>query len=55
MTTDKAKMDLETIHGFLESSYWASGVPEETVRRSVENSLTFGVFEGGEQVGFARW
>ena len=54
MTTDKARMDLEMIHSFLKSSYWASGVPEETVRRSVENSLTFGVFEGGEQVGFAR-
>ena len=45
MTTDKARMDLEMIHGFLESSYWAAGVPEEIVRRSVENSLTFGVFD----------
>jgi GNAT superfamily N-acetyltransferase len=42
------------VHGFLTTSYWASGISAETVRRSVENSLAFGVFEGDEQVGFAR-
>ncbi len=41
-------------HGFLTTSYWASGISAETVRRSVENSLAFGVFEGDEQVAFAR-
>ncbi len=54
ITTDKARLDLETIHGFLKTSYWASGIPAQTVRRSIENSLTFGVFEDDEQVGFAR-
>jgi GNAT superfamily N-acetyltransferase len=29
-------------------------VPEDVVRRSVENSLVFGVYRGEEQVGFAR-
>ena len=32
----------------------AAGVPEDVVRRSVENSLVFGVYRGEEQVGFAR-
>jgi GNAT superfamily N-acetyltransferase len=54
MTTDRERLDLERIHGFLESSYWAAGIPAQAVRRSVENSLAFGVFKGGEQVGFAR-
>jgi GNAT superfamily N-acetyltransferase len=54
MTTDKARLDLAVIHGFLKTSYWAGGIPAETVRRSVENSLTFGLFAEGEQVGFAR-
>jgi GNAT superfamily N-acetyltransferase len=42
------------IHGFLTRSYWAAGVPLEVVRRSIENSLPFGVYKGSEQVGFAR-
>ncbi len=54
VTTDKARLDLETIHRFLETSYWAAAIPAEVVRRSVENSLAFGLFEGDEQVGFAR-
>ncbi len=54
MTTDKGRLDLEMIHGFLRTSYWAAGIPAEVVRRSVENSLTFGLFRGDEQVGFAR-
>ena len=54
LSTDKATLDLEMVHGFLTTSYWASGISAETVRRSVENSLAFGVFEGDEQVGFAR-
>src|SRR3712207_9492258 len=39
---------------FRSTSYWAAGVPEEVVRRSVENSLCFGVYSDKEQVGFAR-
>ena len=54
MTTDKGKLDLEMVHSFLKTSYWAAGIPAEVVRRSVENSLAFGLFEGDEQVGFAR-
>ena len=54
VSTDKARLDLEMIHGFLKTSYWAAGIPAQAVRRSVENSLTFGLFRGDEQVGFAR-
>ena len=54
VTTDKTRLDLPVIHGFLRGSYWAAGVPFEIVERSVRNSLTFGLFFGEEQVGFAR-
>ena len=54
ITTDKARLDLAMIQGFLKTSYWASGIPAETIERSVENSLTFGLFANEEQVGFAR-
>jgi N-acetylglutamate synthase-like GNAT family acetyltransferase len=54
ISTDRAKLDVDVIHGFLTRSYWAEGIPRETLMRAIENSLCFGVYNGGEQVGFAR-
>jgi GNAT superfamily N-acetyltransferase len=56
VSTDRARLDLDAIHGFLaESSYWAKRIPFEIFARSVENSLCFGVYDSaGSQVGFAR-
>lgn len=54
ISTDPARLDLDVIHGFLSTSYWATGIPREVVRRSIEHSLCFGIHEGGRQVGFAR-
>jgi len=52
ITTDRSRLDLDVIHGFLTTSYWAKGVPRATVARSIEHSLCFGAFEGGRQVGY---
>ena len=54
VTTDKTRLDLRVIHGFLRRSYWAAGIPSEVVERSIRNSLAFGLFYDEEQVGFAR-
>jgi GNAT superfamily N-acetyltransferase len=55
ISTQRARLDLDVIHGFLASSYWAKGIPRETVARSMENALCFGIYDStGAQVGFAR-
>ena len=54
ISTDKQRLDRALIHRFLKSCYWAKGIPRETVERSIENSLCFGIYRGDEQVGFAR-
>ena len=55
ISTDQRRLDIEVIHGFLStSSYWAVGRPLETVKRSIEHSLAFGVYKDKSQVGFAR-
>jgi GNAT superfamily N-acetyltransferase len=54
VTTDCSRLDLDVIHGFLTTSYWARGILRETVARSMEHSLCFGAFDGDRQVGFAR-
>jgi GNAT superfamily N-acetyltransferase len=54
ISTDPARLDVDVIHGFLSHSYWAAGIPRETVERSIRHSICFGAFDEGEQVGFAR-
>ncbi len=54
ISTDTARIDIAMVHGFLSHSYWATGRSRETVERSIQNSLCFGVYIGGRQVGFAR-
>lgn len=54
ISTDQKRLDLDLIHGFLDSSYWAKGIPRELMERSLRNSLCFGVYKNGKQIGFAR-
>ncbi|MCD8475821.1 MAG: GNAT family N-acetyltransferase [Shewanella fodinae] len=55
VSNDPARLDFATIHQFIASSYWAAGIPEAVLRKAMENSLCFGVYDGhGQQVGFAR-
>ena len=55
ISTDKAKLDIQFIHKFLsQESYWAKEMPLDTFKRSIENSMCFGIYNGSEQVGFAR-
>lgn len=55
ISTDKKRLNIAMIHDFLANeSYWAKGIPLEVMKRSIENSLCFGVYHQGRQVGFAR-
>jgi GNAT superfamily N-acetyltransferase len=55
ISTDPARLEIAMIHAYLSgSAYWAMGRPLEVVRRSIENSLSFGVYRESVQIGFAR-
>jgi GNAT superfamily N-acetyltransferase len=54
VSTNKRRLDRVLIHRFLTNCYWAKGIPRQTVERSIENSLCFGVYCGNKQVAFAR-
>jgi GNAT superfamily N-acetyltransferase len=54
ISTDPKRLDLDAIHGFLSRSFWAEGISRELVAKSIANSLCFGLFDGQDQVGFAR-
>ena len=55
ITTDKSKMNVVAIHDFLSKySGWSDNIPFERVKTSIDNSLNFGLFHKGKQIGFAR-
>jgi GNAT superfamily N-acetyltransferase len=55
ISTDKKRLDIPLIHEFLsKESYWGKGRDIETVKRSIENSFCFGVYNDDTQIGFAR-
>jgi GNAT superfamily N-acetyltransferase len=54
--TGVENMDIAAIHDFLsKESYWAKGIPLETVETSLKNSFCAGVFDEDIQIGFARF
>lgn len=55
ISTDRERLDIALIHKFISTaSYWGQGRSVEVVKRSVDNSLPFGVYRDGRMVGFAR-
>jgi N-acetylglutamate synthase-like GNAT family acetyltransferase len=54
ISDDRSLLDIAVIHSFLAGSYWSEGIPRDMLERSIANSIPFGVYDDGKQVGFAR-
>ena len=54
ISTDKIRLDLPMIHQFITNACWAKGRTLDEVKKSVENSIVFGLYIEEEQIGFAR-
>lgn len=55
ISTDKTKLDIGLIHDFLTNeSGWSNGISIEKVKKSIDNSLNFGMYLGPKQIGYAR-
>lgn len=55
LSTNPNKLDVDAIHHFLATkAYWCLNIPKETVQKSIENALCFGIYDGNQQIGFAR-
>lgn len=54
ISLEKSRLEVDMIHHFLKTSYWAKGRTIEEVQSSIENSLCFGVYKDKKQIGFAR-
>ena len=54
ISDDKSLLNIPYIHSFLSHSYWAEEIPIELVKKSIHGSMCFGIYQGEQQVGFAR-
>ncbi|WP_010161515.1 GNAT family N-acetyltransferase [Sphingomonas sp. PAMC 26617] len=54
LSDDHTLLQIDTIHGWLASSYWSPGIALETVERAIAGSHALGAYRGATQVGFAR-
>ena len=54
ISTDKNKLDIPFIHNFITNSYWAKGRSMDAMQTCIDNSLNFGIYLDGNQVGYAR-
>jgi len=54
LSDDKARLQVDRIHGWLASSYWSPGIERWRVEKAIANSHCLGAYRDGEQVGYAR-
>ena len=47
LSDDQARLDVDAIHAILAGTYWSTGIPRETVARSLAGSLVFAVYHRG--------
>jgi len=54
ISTDPGRLDLDAICDMLSRAYWARERAREMIARSLRYSLTFGLYDGYEQIGITR-
>ena len=54
ISDDKRLVQLDSVYSMLSRTYWAKSRSKETVEKTIEHSICFGVYKGGSMVGFAR-
>ena len=54
ISDDKSKIQLDRVCQLLSTSYWAKDRPRDAIKKSIINSICFGIYIHGTQIGFAR-
>ena len=54
ISSDRERVDIDVLHDMLRRSYWAKDRTRQEVEQTVANSICFSLFNGEEQIGFAR-
>lgn len=52
---DRDRIDVDAVHAYITTSYWATGRPRETMATLIRDAArVVGVYREGRQVGFCR-
>jgi len=54
ISDDIELIDFTVVAQLLSNTYWAADRTKETIEKSTKNSLSFGLYINGKQIGFAR-
>jgi GNAT superfamily N-acetyltransferase len=54
LSFDPAILDRHRLYAWLREAYWSAGRPQDSIDRSLEDSLCLSAWDGDEMVGFAR-
>ncbi|MDR6300969.1 GNAT family N-acetyltransferase [Mesonia maritima] len=54
INTEKNQLNIQLITDFIAQTYWAKGRTLQQVQKTIANSLNFGVYLEGRQIGYAR-
>ncbi len=54
ISTDKDEISADFVYNYLRRSYQSKSRNYQEIRKSIENSLCYGLFHGSKQIGFAR-
>ena len=54
ISDDKSKFPVEKAIELLHTTYWAENRDHEVIRKSIDNSIVFGVYSEGSLIGMAR-
>ncbi|MEA3319486.1 MAG: GNAT family N-acetyltransferase [Bacillota bacterium] len=54
ISDNKELIDKYVVTQLLSNTYWATNRTMETIEKSIDNSLSFGMYISGRQIGFAR-
>jgi GNAT superfamily N-acetyltransferase len=54
ISDDPQRLNLARICQLLAGTYWAASRPAEVIEKSLQQSVSFGLYDGDRQIGFAR-
>ncbi len=54
ISTDKDEISADFVYNYLRRSYQSKSRNYQEIRKSIDNSLCYGLFHGKKQIGFAR-
>ncbi len=54
ISSDKSLLNVDKVHRAIKNAYWGSYRSVEQTKKTIENSICYGVYRSKEQIGFAR-